>query len=329
MVTKARIGIGLIGVGQHGVRYARHITADVPELRLVGLARRNAKAVADQAREFGCLGFTDYHDLIVHPDVEALVVVVPPALHEEIVAMVAGEKRALLLEKPAAPNLEAGRRILQTLRRASVPAMVTQTLRYNEVVRAMVEAMPRIGALHALRISQRFEPSRPGWIDDPAMAGGGIVLHTGVHSFDLARYLSGMEADRVCCEVAAVKTKRTEDNFGALVRLGGGAALASIAGSRASGSRNGPIEVAGEGGQLIGDHVLGGLHLVQGRTVTRVPTPEPLPTVREILRDFARALRGGAPMPIPFEEGLRAVALAQACYESSSKGATVSVTPIH
>jgi predicted dehydrogenase len=329
MAKASPIGVGLIGVGQHGVRYARHITADLPELRLVALARRNAEAVRRQAEEFGCLGFTDYHELIAHPDVEAVVVVVPPALHEEIVEMVAGEKRALLLEKPAAPSLKVGQRILQTLRGAKIAAMVTQTLRYNEVVRAMIEATPRIGPLHALRVSQRFEPSRPGWIDDPAMAGGGIVLHTGVHSFDLVRLFSGMETDRVSCEVTAVKTKRTEDNFSAVLRLGGGAALASVAGSRASGSRNGPIELTGERGQLIGDHVLGGVHLVQGREVTTIPTPEPLPTVREILRDFAQALRAGTPMPIPFEEGLRAVALAQACYESSAKGAAVGVTPIH
>lgn len=323
-----RIGVGLIGVGQHGIRYARHIVADVPEMRLVAVARRDAAAARAQAAELNCLAFSDYHELVNHRDVDAVIVVVPPSLHEEIVDAVSRAKRALLLEKPAAPNVEAGRRMLQSVRRAGIAAMVAQTLRYNEVVRAMLEVKDRVGRIHGIRLSQRFEPSRPGWIDDPAVGAGGIILHTGVHSFDLMRLLGGMEADRVSCEFTAVNTKRTEDNFTAVIRLSGGAALASIAGSRATDSRTGPIELAGEHGTLIGDHVLGGLHLVRGREATLLPTPEPLPTVREILCDFARALRTGAPMPIPLEEGLRAVALAQACYESGRSGTAVDVAPI-
>ena len=104
--------------------------------------------------------------------------------------------------------------------------------------------------------------------------------------------------------------------------------MASVAGSRATGSRSGPIEIAGERGQLIGDHVLGTLHLVEGRTATPIALPAPLPTVREILHDFGKAVLAGRPMPIPLEEGLRAVALAQACYDSSRTGTAVAVTPI-
>ena len=204
-----RIGIGLIGVGQHGARYARHIVDDVPEMKLVGVARRDVEAGRSAAAAFGCLAFTDYRELAAHPEVDALIAVVPPALHEGIVQAATDSQRPLLLEKPAAPNLESGLRMLDTVRRAALPVMVAQTLRYNEVVRGLLDARPKIGAIHALRLSQRFEPSRPGWIDDPSQAGGGIILHTGVHSFDLLRLLSGMEADRVSCELGAVKTKRT------------------------------------------------------------------------------------------------------------------------
>jgi predicted dehydrogenase len=323
-----RLGIGLIGVGQHGSRYARHIVDDFPELRLVGLARRNSEAARAQAADLRCLAFDSFRELAAHPDVEALIAVVPPVLHESIVEAAASSKRALLLEKPAAPSVDAGMRMLAAARRAGISVMVAQTLRYNEIVRAVVEARDDLGAIHALRLSQRFEPSRPGWIDDPAMAGGGIVLHTGVHSFDLVRVLSGMEADRVGCEIASVRTKRTEDNFTAAVRLNGGAALASVAGSRATASRTGPIELAGERGTIVADHVLGFAQMVQGRVTTPIAVAAPIPTVREALRDFVTALLAGRPVPIPLEEGLRAVALAEACYVSSRSGTAVSVATI-
>ncbi len=324
----ARLGIGLVGVGKHGRRYAQHICHDLPDLRLVGLARRTLDLARQQASEFGCRAYTEYRELLAAPDVDAVVVVVPPTLHAEIVEAAAAERRPVLLEKPAATNLTDGRRMLRAVRAAGIPVMVAQTLRYNGVVRLLLEARTRVGRIHALRIAQRFEPSRPGWIDDPAVAGGGITLHTGVHSFDLLRVLSGLEVDRVSCEMAAVGTERTEDNFSAVARLGGGRVLGCVSGSRATASRSGPIEIAGEQGQLIADHVLSTAYVVHGSSATALSVPPASPTVREVLRDFAAAVRTGAPVPIPLEEGLRAVAIVDACYQAARTGQAAAVAQL-
>ena len=55
--------------------------------------------------------------------------------------------------------------------------------------------------------------------------------------------------------------------------------------------------------------------------------PDP-PTVREALVGFARAVLAGAPMPIPLQEGARAVAMAEACLRASETGGRVSVDPV-
>lgn len=324
----SRIGIGLIGAGRHGARYARHIAQDLPNLRLVALARRDPESVRRQAEELGCRGYVDYRELLAARDVDAVVVVVPPTVHPEIVEAAMAARRPVLLEKPAAVNVADGRRMLQAVRAAGVPLMVAQTLRYNGVVQVLLQERARIGRLHALRLSQRFEPSRPGWIDDPAIAGGGITLHTGVHSFDLMRLLSGLEAERVSCEMSAVITQRTEDNFSAVIRLGGGAALASVAGSRATASRSGAIELVGEHGHLIADHVFNTVQLVRGSVPASLAVPPAAATVCEVLRDFAHMLETGGPNPIPLEEALRAVAIAEACYAAARSGQAVSVPPI-
>ena len=324
----ARLGIGLIGVGKHGSRYARHITRELPGLRLVAIARRDLDRARQQAAEFGCRAYGSYHDLIAAPDVEAIVVATPPTLHADVIETAAALKRPVLLEKPAAINLAEGRRMLDAVRAARVPVMVAQTLRYNGIVRVLLEERRRIGRIHSLRLSQRFEPSRPGWIDDPAIAGGGITLHTGVHSFDLMRVLSGLEAERVSCEMACVGTARTEDNFTAVVRLSDGITLASVAGSRATASRSGAIELAGEHGQLIADHVFNTASVLHGGTLSALSVPLPVPTVREVVRHFATAIEKGLPMPIPLEEGLRAVAIAEACYRAARSGQAVPVEAI-
>ena len=324
----ARLGIGLIGVGKHGTRYARHIVQELPNVRLVALARRRFDLARQQASEFDCRAYADYRDLMAAPGVDAVIVVVPPTLHREIIETAAALRRPVLLEKPAAISLAEGRRMLHAVRQASIPVMVAQTLRYNGVVRAVLEARERIGRLHALRISQRFEPSRPGWIDDPAVAGGGMIMHTGVHSFDLMRLLSGLEAERVSCELSCICTARTEDNFTALIRLSDGVTLASIAGSRATASRSGPIELAGEHGQLIADHLLNMAIVLRGTSATPVAVPPPVATVGAVVTDFVSALERGAPVAIPLEEGLRAVAIAEACYRAARAGRAVPVEQI-
>lgn len=320
--------IGLVGTGKHGVRYARHIAHDLKgEVELVAIARRDAETGRRQAEEFGCRFHADYRELVEAPDVEAVVVVVPPTLHRQICEAIVAARKPALFEKPAAPTLADARAMVALVAAAGVPVMVAQTLRYNSVVRALLAAREDIGAVHALRLSQRFEPSPLSWIDDPATSGGGMILHTGVHSFDLLRLLAGGEAESASCDAARVVTGATEDNWVAHLRFEGGV-LASVAGSRATRSRTGPIEIVGAEGLLHGDHVLGTAARVEGTTVTPLAVAPAAPTVREIVRDFAAAVRGGGPVPIPLDDGARAVAMAEACYRSLREGRTVAVEPI-
>jgi predicted dehydrogenase len=324
----ARMGIGLIGVGKHGERYARHLVQDFPSLRLAAICRRNPELARRQADELGCRFHLEAEDLVADAEVQAVIVVTPPTQHPRIVAAVAAARKPLLLEKPAATGVAAGREILHRCRAASLPVMVAQTLRFNGVVRALLAARERIGRAHSLRIGQRFEPSRPGWIDDISVAGGGMTLHTGVHCFDLVRLLSSLEVERVSAEVGRVGPVRTEDNFAVTLRLEGGAALATVAGSRATASRSGGIEIAGDRGQLIADHLLNYAYEVHGTTMEALMVPPPVATVRETIAAFAGALEKDAAMPIPLEEGLRAVAIADACYRSVQSGRSEPVMAI-
>lgn len=320
--------IGLIGMGKHGTRYARHIREEMPDLELVGIARRDPDKAAAAGRELGVRAYTDYRELIDRAVVDAVIAAVPPMLHADIVGCAARAGVPLLLEKPAAPSLAVGRKLLAILREHLTPVMVAQTLRYNGVVRALAAARESVGPLRSLTFTQRFEPSALGWLDDPGQAGGGIVLQTGVHAFDLMRVLSGLAPEAVTCQTQMVHTRSTEDNFVATVRLGGGAALATVSCARTAGARNGHIELSGEGGTLIGDHVLNRAYRVVGTTMHVLPLGEPVATVREALRDFVETVRTGGTMPITLADGLRAVAVAEACYAAARSGQIAAVEAV-
>jgi predicted dehydrogenase len=113
------------------------------------------------------------------------------------------------------------------------------------------------------------------WLDHKAESGGGIVLHTGVHSFDLLYFLTGCEVDEVWCQTSQVVTHETEDNFVMMCNLREPLLKGVVIGSRSTHSRSGLIELSGEKGQLVGDHAHGFAYLIKGSTRIELPVAPP------------------------------------------------------
>ena len=321
----AHIGLGVIGTGKHGRRYVRHVLRDDPGFRLVAVSRRDAAAGAALAAESGCRHHERWTALVDDPEVEAVAVVVPPTLHLDIVSAVAERGKALLLEKPLAPTGGTARELVRRVRAAGIPALMAHTLRWNTVVRAVREALPDLGALRTLGLSQRFEPSDLGWLDDPAVAGGGLLLHTGVHSFDLLRFLTGREVKRVTCRTARTHTTSTDDNFVALCELDRDPALVTVSGSRDTRGRCGLLDAATTEAQLIADHQQHWAQIVQAGERRSLELAEPANTVLEALRAFAALIRDGTPPPVSLEDGAQSVLIADACSQSARRGASAVV----
>ena len=322
-MTNSRLGIGIIGLGRHGMRYAKHLVEDFPNARLVGFTRRDAVEAAKNERELGVPAYRDFRALLLAPDLDAVVVVVPPVFHPEILQSAAERGKPVLLEKPAALNLDDGRRIRDAVRVAGIPVMVAQTMRYNETVTTIKRESIRIGRLHSVRLSQRFEPSPTSWIYDRS-AGGGAMLHTGVHGFDLLRYLSGQEAIRVSAEVSTALRGPFEDNFSAVVQLSDNS-IGTVSGCRATSGRTGAIELVGDLGQIVADHVLRTAVFISGASTTPIPLPPVAPTVLLVLQDFVAAVQEKKPVPITLDDGLKAVALVEAAYIAARTGQYVPV----
>jgi predicted dehydrogenase len=322
------IGVGLIGAGKHGQRYAKHVVHDVPDLALRALCRRDVERGAAQARELGARFHADWRDLVADPGIGAVIAVVPPTLHRAIAEAVAGAGKALLIEKPLATTGADAIAVRRVVRAAGVPCLMAHTLRWNAVVGEVRELLPRLGALRALGLNQRFEVSPLDWFDQPEVSGGGIVLHTGVHSFDLVRFLTGREVARVRCRTTRIVTRRTEDSFAAVFDLHGSDALVTVSGCRATGGRSGLIDVASAEGQLVADHQLHFAYRVRGLERTPVDLPAPTHTVRDALAAFARLLVAGETPRTSLADGVRAVQIAEACLRSATEDRPVDVEPM-
>ncbi len=320
--------IGLVGTGKHGARYLSHALRDVPGIRLAAICRRDEQAGRVLARDLGVRFHRGIDELVADPEVRAVVAAAPPSIHEDLVRACIRERKPLLVEKPLAASADAAFRVRDAVLASGLPCLVGHSLRFNATVARVRELLPRLGGIGQVELTQGFEPSRLDWLDDPERSGGGNVLHTGVHSFDLLRLLTGRDAVLVACFVERVATRRTEDSFVAAIRMdgaGGPAVLASVAGSRATEGRAGSIRVVGREAQLVADHVHGQVALLRGRACEFEERVPDAPTVLALLRAFVEVAAGRLVPPVDVRDGAAAVAVADACYRSAESGRRVAV----
>jgi predicted dehydrogenase len=298
--------VGLAGVGIHGGRYAAHLLAeDVPGATLGAISRANVREGSLFALQNNVAYVADPRELATFPGLDAVVVCLPPDLHPDVALACLEAGRPVLVEKPLAPNGAQAARVVAAVEATGTPLMVAHTLRFDPLIVAMRREMAALGAIRMIAASQRFEPTSRGWIDTPGR--GGTILNTGVHAFDLLRYLSGAEIVSVRADAARVVTTHTEDEFAAIVRLEPGGLLAVVDNARTTAGRSGRIEIVGERGQLRGDYVHRELILIEGRARRELGPIATAATVAEAMRAFVACLAAGLPMPVTAEDGAAAV----------------------
>ncbi len=67
-----------------------------------------------------------------------------------------------------------------------------------------------MGRLLSVSASQRLEPST-SWLEEPEIAGGGIIFHTAVHLFDALRFITGDEIATIRAVARNIYNPRLED----------------------------------------------------------------------------------------------------------------------
>jgi predicted dehydrogenase len=319
------IRFGLIGLGIHGQRYARHIMQDINGAELYAVCRQDPAQGEAFARAHNVRYYREYLDLLSDPQVDAVVVVTPPVLHERICTTAVLAGKPVLVEKPLAHNTREGINIVEAVARSGTVLMVSQTLRFNSVVRTLEHHLDELGPIHTISINQRLEPSEREWSDNFAAAGGGVILHTGVHIFDLVRFFSGDEVRRVYCETDRILYEELEDSFVATLRLRKSKIHCVVDAARYTEGRSGRIELVGERGQLVGDHVHGYGLLIRGRQPVPLDVPAAVNTVEESLKAFMQTLLHDEEPPISAVDGLLTLEIAEACYHSASSGSSVEL----
>ncbi len=318
------IRVGIIGTGKHGSRYANHIVQDLSHCFHLAAISRRSVAAKEQAQAWNTTLFSDWRDLVSSELVDVVICVTTPNLNPEIAKFCAEQRKPLLIEKPLTTDFYAARELVDLFDSLSLPLTVSQTLRYNSVILALRDNLAVMGRLFSLCATHRLEPSTLSWLEQPEIAGGGVIFHTAVHLFDALRFITGEEVVKIRATSQNIYNPRLEDLLIAEVILSNGA-LGIIDTSKVSPSRACRYEFVCEKGQLHGDQVHGLLQRIENSKIEDLPVIQPGQAILPLLLDWYASLRGEGKNPIPGTEGLAAVKICHACRKSVETGQWVDI----
>lgn len=307
-----KIRVGLIGTGKHGSRYASHLLNDLQDrFRLIAISRRSAKG-RKQAEEWGATHYQDWAGLIADAEVDAVIAATPPHINPEILDCCALHNKPLLIEKPLTTDYAAAVKAVKKFSDKSLPLTVGHTLRYNSVILGLREQYKSMGRLYSFSATQRLEPSSHPWLEDPEVAGGGVIFHTAIHMFDAIRFITGEAIVGIKATAKKIHNPNLEDLLTAQLELSNGA-IGLVDTSKVGPARSGRYEFVCEKGQLQGDQVHGQLQKIEGMKIVELPI-EPLgPAILPLLKDWHLFLSGDGKNPISADAGLAAVKVCDAC----------------
>ena len=269
------------------------------------------------ARRHNLNFFQDYNDLIADDQVEAVLIVTAPSLTLPIARAAIRHRKPLLIEKPLAIHTADAREIVQSAERLHLPLMTAQTLRYDATISKLKETAPQIGKWKYLMLTARMEHRDHSAEEIQAWQGRGALLEIGIHLLDLARFLTGEEFREVYCEMDSCAPKSPEEQVWArLTTHSGLRCFLDI--SRVSSSRMTRAEIVGEKGQAFADWTTPMVYVSTQKNQQEVFPFTPTHTLLHVLNGFFHALTNHTAMPITGLDGLRAVELADVCYQSAA-----------
>lgn len=187
--------VGIAGLGRLGRRHAENLAHRVRGVRLAWACSAEESDHAYARDELGVEHFTtDFEALVNAPDLDAIVLVTPTALHADQVITVLEAGKHVFVEKPLALDAADCARVQAVGdRHPGQVAMVGFVRRFDASYRQAQASLAagELGRPFLVR-SQTCDRNDPaGFFVEYAPQSGGIFMDCSVHDIDLARWLLG------------------------------------------------------------------------------------------------------------------------------------------
>lgn len=329
-----QLGWGMVGIGGFLTGTVAPALSAEPHCRIVAATSRDISRAEEFAERFDIPNhYDDYQAMLTDPDVDAVYIATPNALHADQVIAAARAGKHVFCDKPLAIDAASAEDAVRACLEAGVHLGVNFHNRFLPWVQDTA-AMISEGQLGTIQLVELEVGSGPrnydNWRADPSLAGLGSVHTVGVHALDFLRVLLDAEPTEVMAMFDhAPDGENVEMLALLLIRFENGAMAYCNCNEMLAHPTN-TIVIQGTAGRAVGtgftrSRVDGDLTITtsSGETTTHYPAPE---AHRIAVSEFARAvLDGRSPSPSGID-GVRSAQLCQAI-EASARDRTAAIVP--
>jgi len=261
-----QVRFGVIGVGG-AWSFHSSACAESSVLQFVSVYDINSARASKTATLYRANEMRAYSDLqeFLQSEIDAVLVMVPHAYHEETVARCAAAGKHVLCEKPMATTLEGCDAMIKATRDAGVKFMIAENHLFLPAHQYVHDAI-QDGLVGHVLLVRAFEGvneipglSQPDfWKGDPIKAGGGSLMDMGAHKFAALEWILEDEVESVTAMLSkqvTSLTEKAEDNALAMVRFANGAVGEIVVSFTQMAPPFNSLEIYGTRGTILENHM--------------------------------------------------------------------------
>lgn len=309
---------GIIGTG--GIAKSHADAYRKSNVQITALMDSNREAADAMAATIdGARVFDSYQSLLDSGLVDMVSICTPPVAHEGPAVYALERGIHVLLEKPMAHDVASAKRIAAAaeasrakltigFRHRCLPAVLKLRQVINEGTIGPIVFFHNTFCGPAFNMKDR-------WFSKKAIAGGGTLMDTSVHSIDLFRYLVGEVVEQKAVMARHLEGIDVEDASILIVKADNGA-IGSLTASWVAGDGQAYIDITGEKGRVLYDYMKAAEVRLKrlGEKEWETIAVEPSAGFAEEVGIFLAAIRGEGELLCTAFDGLRAVEIIEANY---------------
>jgi predicted dehydrogenase len=185
--------LAFLGCGFITRVHSRHLRSLKADVVTSYASRDKGRAEVFCSRYRGTTAYSSYSAAIADPNIDAVVVAVPPRFHLDLTLQALAAGKHVLVEKPAYPRLADYRAAIDARNKAGRVVCVGENDHYKPLA-VCLRRLVKEGALGDMVFAQftsivRRLKRADDWRNDEAMAGGDAFFEEGIHWLHLAASL--------------------------------------------------------------------------------------------------------------------------------------------
>jgi 1,5-anhydro-D-fructose reductase (1,5-anhydro-D-mannitol-forming) len=186
---------GIVGLGWVAADFVVPAMVKNPGSQLAACLGSSIEKGQAFAERFGVARVHDCMKGLMHdPDVDAVYIALPNAMHHEAVLEAARGNKHILCEKPFAMTVTHAHEMVEACRDAGVILRIAHQIRLDEAIGRAREIVRsgRLGHLAAISLERASGlAARTPWRQDVSQSG--VIFDVGVHLLDLIQWVSGQQ----------------------------------------------------------------------------------------------------------------------------------------